>query len=360
MVSQLASLFGAKKAPKRRRVAKKAKEEPPKGLYMVGSNGSGKTSILNVFYRSFPEEFPVVRLHWFEFCRDALVYMEGAAKKKGQGQNTYAIIADEIAAHCKVLLLDEVNITTISEGVLVKELFRQLWQRGITIVVNSPHKIDDLYQGGHNRGSIEDFFPEFHEHCPETNMSSDVDYRTVGVSGSGNFLVGLDDEKIAENNKKFESATHGYEKDVELAIPNQKRTIYTPAADRETGVARYNFEDLCGKPIGRTEYAIIARSFHTVFLDNIPKLEGSRGGDAIKVRRFVSLIDMLYDKKVNLHMLSAMPCQDIFTPTEDISADDREGWRRTQSTLTEMESTKYASMAWLMRRHLTMDKASHL
>merc|ERR1712025_102113 len=130
------------------------------------------------------------------------------------------------------------------------------------------------------------------------------------------------------------------------------------AADMETGVARYTFADLCGKPIGRTEYAIIARTFHTVFLDDIPKLEASSGADAIKVRRFVSLIDMLYNKKVNLHIVSAVPCQEIFKPTDGISSDDQEGWQRTKSTLTEMESTKYTPMAWLMRRHLVSNRAT--
>merc|ERR1711937_710345 len=106
-MEQLGSIFGAKKQTRRRK--KSAKKKGPEiiarqGRYLYGTSGSGKTSCLNVFFRSFPDGFPVVRLHWHEFCRDALNYMDQAKKEKG-GKTIYALMADDIVGHCRVLLL---------------------------------------------------------------------------------------------------------------------------------------------------------------------------------------------------------------------------------------------------------------
>merc|ERR1712193_300444 len=136
-----------------------------------------------------------------------------------------------------------------------------------------------------------------------------------------------------------------YEKNFQLQIPGGKRTIQSVAANLLDGVARYTFEDLCEKPLGRSEYSIIATKFHTVFVDNVPKLGGS---DRVEFKRFVALVDMMYDKKVNLHLLSEVPCREIFQATEELNLDEKFAWRRCQSMMTEMQSTKYQSMAWLM------------
>jgi len=355
------SLFGAKKAKPIK--VKPAAYVPPnyearKGMYIVGTSGSGKTALLNVFFRSLPEGFPVVRLHWHEFCRDGFRYMNDATVRKQKGRTAFEIMADEIVGHCRVFLLDEINITSISEGVLVKELFRALWLRGVTVLTTSNYKISQLYYQGFNRAAIEDFLPEFMERCQEIDMSADVDYRTVGIHGSGNFTVGITPENVKLNDSKFEKlAGAEAERDVELPIPHEKRTIYIPAVNHEEGVARFNFADLCGKPLGRSDYSLIATNYHTIFVDNIPRLTTN---DAIEFKRFVSLIDMMYDKKVNLHTLSEVPCREIYGNTDDLHLDEQFAWRRCQSMLTEMQSTKYQNMAWLMRRHLVQDSATSL
>jgi len=201
----------------------------PKGAYIVGSSGSGKTSLLNVFFRSLPREFPVVRLHWHEFCRDGFRYMHEATKtsREKKGPGCFELMANDIAGRCRVFLLDELNITSISEGVLVKELFRQLWVRGVTVITTSNYKINELYYQGFNRSSLEDFFPELAERVPELDMSMDVDLRTVGIIDSGTFLIGLDEENKKTAHEKFLTAAgEGIQHDVELPVPLESRPIH--------------------------------------------------------------------------------------------------------------------------------------
>merc|ERR1712045_71848 len=128
--------------------------------------------------------------HWHEFCRDGFRYMHEATKtsREKKGPGCFELMANDIAGRCRVFLLDEINITQISEGVLVKELFRELWRRGVTVLTTSNYRVNDLYWQGFNRASIEDFFPEFAERCPEIDMSADKDYRTLGLVESGNFI----------------------------------------------------------------------------------------------------------------------------------------------------------------------------
>jgi len=333
----------------------------PKGAYIVGSSGSGKTSLLNVFFRSLPQDFPVVRLHWHEFCRDGFRYMHEATKtsRENKGPGCFELMADDIAGRCRVFLLDEINITSISEGVLVKELFRQLWVRGVTVITTSNYKINELYYQGFNRSSLEDFFPELAERVPELDMSMDEDLRTVGIIDSGTFLVGLTEENKQTANAKFlKAAGDDIQHDVELPVPLESRSLKIKAAAPSEGVARFTFQDLCKKPLGRSDYSLIATNFHTVFVDDVPQLTAD---DGVEFKRFVSLVDMMYDKKVSLHLLSAVPCSEIYTGGEkDLHLDDLFAWRRCRSMLTEMQSSKYETMVRLLREHLVSDKATHL
>jgi cell division protein ZapE len=354
-------MFSKKAEPelKKKEAYKVPSYKARKGAYIVGGSGSGKTSLLNVFFRSLPEEFPVVRLHWHEFCRDGFRYMNDSSnrKKLQKGRTTFENMAADIVGHCRVFLLDEINITSITEGVLVQELFRALWLSGVTILTTSNYKIDELYYQGFNRVAIEDFLPEFAERCPQIDMSAEVDYRTVGVRNSGNFLVGFNEDTRAENERKFVKLAGNISKDVQLAVPFEKRNVHVSAAGDE-GVARFTFSDLCGKPLGRSDYSLIATKYHTVFVDDIPQLTADHG---IEFKRFVSLVDMMYDKKVNLHTLSEVPTEELyFGKTDDLHLDEQFAWRRCKSMLTEMASTKYQSMAWLMRRHLVGFNATSL
>merc|ERR1719203_1806550 len=127
-----------------------------KGLYLYGGCGCGKTLLLDLMYRTLlghSAEFPVRRLHWHEFVRDGLRLTKDAPSDVV----AFDLLADKISGKCKVLVLDELMITHISEAMLVRELFTSLWTRGVVTLVSSNYKPEDLYAGGLNRVVIEPF-----------------------------------------------------------------------------------------------------------------------------------------------------------------------------------------------------------
>lgn len=226
-----------------------------------------------------------------------------------------------------------------------------MWLRGVTVIITSNYNIDQLFSGGCNRDVPRDFFPEFAERCPELEMSSAFIYRSVGVEGSGNFVVGINDANLAVVDEKWKEHAGEFTSNVKLEISFGNLFIDIKATGNDQPVARLDSDVLCGMPLGRSVYALIATTYSTVFIDNIRKL----GNEEFK--RFVSFIDMLYDKKVILHTCFAV--YDIFRQELE-AVDEKLAWSRCKSMMTEMESTKCQGMAWLMRRHLVQDTATHL
>jgi len=327
------------------------------GLYISGGSGSGKTSLLDVFFRSLPHHFPVVRLSYTEFVRDAFDYMaraeeETTKRAKGRSASVFDIMANKLHKRCRVLLLDGLDITQPSEVVLVKEFFRAMWLRGITIIVTARQPINRLYRDGHNRDALTEFFPELRERCPETELLTMNDYRHDGVETSGVSLIG----SSAAADEAFKSIAGDFTPGYELQVPGDSRTISTLGAT-DDGVVRFDFAELCEKALGRSDYSYIATHYHTVFVDNIPEIKAE---ELETFRRFEALIDILYDKKANLHTTSAVPLTDVYPHVEVLDADDKAGLDRYKSVVTEMNSTKYPNMAWLMRQHLVSDAASSL
>merc|ERR1712038_564464 len=147
---------------------------------------------------------------------------------------------------------------------------------------------------------------------------------------------------------------------VQAEILVEGRPIQVPAsrACEHGQVARFHFNDLCGKPRGRAEFAALATKFDTIFVDDIPKLNADLGAEFC---RLVSLIDVLYDKKCLLHCTSELPMCEIWDMPENVNnVDETWAWRRTKGKLTEMSSAKYSKMAAIMRQHLVQARATEL
>jgi len=266
-------------------------------------------------------------------------------------------MANKLHKRCRVLLLDGLDITQPSEVLLVKEFFRAMWLRGITIVVTARQPIHRLYRDGHNRDALSEFFPEFRERCPEVELMSMKDYRHDGATASGVSLVGSPEETKGEADSKFKELAGSITPDFELRIPGESRTIQTMGVSNDDGIARFDFAELCGRALGRSDFAHIATTYHTVFVENIPEVKA----EELEVfRRFEALVDIMYDKKVNLYATSSVPLTDIYPNASELPMDEKAAVDRYKSVITEMVSTKYPSMAWLMRQHLVSDAASSL
>lgn len=332
----------------------------PKGAYLYGGCGCGKTVLLDLFFRSLPDGFTARRLHWHEFLRDAFRAMQGHPR----GMNVFEAMGDSLARQFRVLLLDELHVTHISEAILVKSLFRELWARGVTIITTSNYRPEELYAKGFNRDQFEDFIPELSAQCPIFDMGGMHDYRKMDVGQSPFFFYPLCKESSASMDEAFRRTVEGdVGQDLDLPILREARSISVPfhGVDAQGArVARFSFTELCGKNLGRAEYSAIAENFHTVFIDGVPSYKPDLGAE---FRRFVSLTDILYGKKVALYLQSEVHTDELFAAgARGAEADVDELWafRRCTSMLSEMQSPKYHHMVWLMRNHLLQEEARRL
>jgi len=328
-----------------------------KGVYFHGSPGTGKTVMLDLFYRSLPADFPARRLHWHEFIGQGMRYLS-TFKKTDANDDLYVKLAQALVPRCRVLLLDELVITHISEAMFVKQLFRALWARGTVVITTSNYKHDELYFGGFNRSEFLPFIPELTEMCPLFDLDNPIDYRSIDVAPRGCFLSPLSEATAAMLEAQFLGMVPNPNAS-EIVV--EGRPIQVPASgiDANGGqIARFHFNDLCGKPRGRAEYAALATKFHSIFIDEIPKLNADTGAEFC---RLVSLVDILYDKKCLLHCTSEVPMPEIWDmPESSDNVDEMWAWRRTRAKLTEMASVKYANMASLLRNHLVQSRATEL
>jgi len=366
-IGVFASFFGGvrKTKPAKPAVAPVAKAEvprpnAPKGIYLYGGCGCGKTVMLDLFFRSLPEGFTARRLHWHEFIRDAFRSMQGHPP----GENVFNAMGEGLARQFRVLLLDELVITHISEAILVKNLFRQLWARGVTIITTSNYRPEELYSKGFNRDQFVEFIPELSAQCPVFDMGGERDYRKMDKVASTFFHHPMNEETSQKMDKTFEEVVEGkISKDLEVPIAAEKRNIKIPfhGLDAQGAkVARFSFDDLCVKNLGRADYSTIAEQFHTVFIDGVPKFKPDLGAE---FRRYVSLIDILYGKKVALYLQSEVDTDELFANSmmsPDLDMDELWAFRRCTSMMSEMQHPKYHHMVWLMRNHLLQEDAMRL
>lgn len=351
---------GAKPTPAPVPVAAVPRPAGPKGAYLYGGCGCGKTVLLDLFFRSLPDGFTARRLHWHEFIRDAFRAMQGHPP----GDNVFESMGEALARQFRVLLLDELHITHISEAILVKNLFRQLWARGVTVITTSNYRPEELYARGFNRDQFEEFIPELAAQCPVFDMGGETDYRKVDNAESERFLYPLTEDTSAGMDRLFrEQVGDTLGTDLDLPILQEKRSIKVPqhgVDSRGARVARFSFEDLCVRNMGRADYSTIAEHFHTVFVDGVPKFRPDLGAE---FRRFVSLTDIAYGKKVELYIQSEVHTDELFAASfssPDVDIDELWAFRRCSSMLSEMQNKKYSTMVWLMRNHLLQESAMKL
>jgi len=361
-----ASMFSSKKAkapPQTKVVKAEAVPMPnaPKGVYLYGGCGCGKTVLLDLFFRSLPDDVPARRLHYHEFIRDALRVMHSQPK----GSDIFEAMADALSKQFRVLLLDELLITHISEAILVKNLFRHMWARGMTIITTSNYRPDELYAKGFNRDQFVDFIPDLQAQCPVLDIAGEVDYRQVDAGEtSETFVHPITADTTTSMNNVFEALVcSSVDLNVALPIPQEKRHITIPAQgtdSRGASVARFSFDDLCSQNMGRADYSTIAEKYNTIFIYRVPKFEPDLGAE---FRRFVSLTDILYGKKVALYLQSEVHTSELFEygmQSSDIDLDELWSFRRCSSMLSEMQNRKYQLMVWLMRNHMLQESALRL
>ena len=300
---------------------------PPTGLYIHGKVGRGKTMLMDLFYET--SRFPSKRrLHFHEFMAETHDRI-GAARKSVDG-DPIPHVAAEIASGAGLLCFDELHVTDIADAMILGRLFKGLFERDVVMVATSNVAPSGLYRNGLNRQLFLPSIALIERHMQVMELISAKDFRLEKLEGQQLYFSPLDDRSRKALGAAFTRLTglaHG--KPVEMDVKGRRLTV--PEAAR--GVARFTFDELCDRPLGALDYLAIAHRFHTLILDGIPRLVPERRAAA---RRFIILIDTLYDARVGL-IASAEAEPDDLHPEGDQSF----LFERTASRLIEMRSAEY-------------------
>lgn len=302
-------------------------DEMPTGLYLWGGVGRGKTMLMDMFFQSVSVRHKQ-RTHFHEFMsrvHDAI--KDARARDPG---DPIPIVAAEIAQEGNLLCFDELHVTDIADAMILGRLFRALFQNGVVVVATSNAAPRDLYKNGLNRDLFLPFVDLIERHMDVVTFDGAIDYRMEKLAGRELFLVPDDAAAHAAQQAIWQEMTgRGDGAPTHLEVTG--RTVAVPEA-RE-GVARFTFADLCEAPLGARDYLAVARRFHTVFVLSIPVLRPAQRDAA---RRFINLVDALYDNHVSLVATAAAPPEEIYA-----AGDGVELFARTASRLREMRSAEY-------------------
>lgn len=307
------------------RLLRKPPPPAPDGLYLWGGVGRGKTFLIDLFHDGLPG-VPKRRTHFHRFMRDV---HERLRAHEGQ-RDPLAVIARELRADLRVLVLDEFMVTDIGDAMLLARLLERLLAEGVVLVTTSNVAPVDLYRDGLQRARFLPAIDLIQRHCQVVELVSDTDYRLRALTRSPVYRAPLDADADAWLRKRWDELGADC-RHMDAGIEIDGRRI--PVRARCKGQCWFDFDALCEGPRGTADYIEVAREFHTVLLGGIPRMDASRDDAA---RRFVNLIDELYDRHVNL------VCTADAAPMELYAGERLAGaFERTASRLTEMQSAEY-------------------
>jgi len=300
---------------------------PPRGLYIWGDVGRGKSMLMDLFFESAPVT-KKRRVHFNAFMVDTHAHIH-QLRKNGNGEEI-ATVARAIAASATLLCFDEFQVSDVADAMILGRLFQHLFELGVVIVATSNTAPKHLYEGGLNRQLFLPFIALIEKKLGIVELNGPHDYRMQRMAGLDIYITPLGPEADAKMNAAWKRLTDS-EKSEPATLEVLGRKLPVPQA--ANGVARFSFADLCAKPLAAADYLAIARAFHTMLIDRIPQMGPERRDEA---RRFVVLIDTLYDTGARLVCSAAAPPGELYK-----SGDGADAFRRTASRLTEMQSEEY-------------------
>jgi cell division protein ZapE len=310
----------------------------PKGLYVWGPVGRGKTMLMDLFFEALPVRRKR-RAHFHAFMADVheRIHRWRQALKKGEvkGDDPIRPVAADLAQEAWVLCFDEFSVTDIADAMILGRLFTALFEHGVVVVATSNVDPERLYEGGLNRTLFVPFIALLKERMDVAHLNARTDFRLEKLAGSPVYHTPAGAAAREALDRAFRTLSgRARGKAVTLAVKGHAVEIPQAAA----GVARFSFADLCAKPLGASDYLAIAQSFHTVILEDIPRMGFEQRNEA---KRFIILIDTLYDSRVKLLASAEAEAPELYrAPT------GREAFEfdRTVSRLIEMRSQEYLAL----------------
>jgi cell division protein ZapE len=300
----------------------------PKGLYIWGDVGRGKTLLMDFFFAAAPVR-KKRRAHFNRFMVDvhARIHVE---RQRAGASDPIPVVARALAGDARLLCFDEFQVTDVADAMILGRLFDHLFRESVTIVATSNTPPDRLYEGGLNRQLFLPFIAEIKQRLEVVELNGPNDYRMQRIAGINVYLTPLGPDADAGMDAAWRRLTDCPRgKPCTLTVLGRKFVV--PQAAR--GVARFSFDELCDRPLAAADYLAIAQEFHTVLIDHIPVMTDNMHNVA---RRFTLLIDTLYDEGVKLVCSAAAPPAELY-PTGIAS----QAFHRTVSRLVEMQSDDY-------------------
>jgi cell division protein ZapE len=311
---------------------------PVKGLYVYGEVGRGKTMLMDMFFATSAVQRKR-RVHFHEFMADVheRVHTYRQEMKNGDAADHDPIqrAAAAIAEESWLLCFDEFHVTDIADAMILGRLFAKLFELGTVVVATSNVAPDDLYKGGLNRALFLPFIAEINNHMDVLRLDARTDFRLEKLSGVKMWLVPANDAASSALDEAWAKLT-GKAPCKPRDISIKGRTLHVPCSSH--GVARFSFADLCEKPLAASDYLRLARDYHTILVDQVPMMDYAERNAA---KRFITLIDTLYDNAVKLMASAEADPLSLYLATEGNEANE---FKRTSSRLIEMSSESYLAL----------------
>ncbi|MDA9096396.1 cell division protein ZapE [Candidatus Pelagibacter ubique] len=299
------------------------------GFYLQGDVGVGKTMILNFFYNNFDKTKQ--RFHFNEFM---ISFHDFVFKNK---ENTQENIIDKFVQKLKnkskLIYLDEFQVTNIVDAMILGSLFKKIFDENIKVLFSSNTKINDLYKDGLQIDQFLPFIKIMKEKTYETQLIIQDDYRKSVKNRNERYFYPLNESTNFKLNKFFRKITKNLtNQEMILSIKGRKLTI----KNYFNGIARFDFKELCSKNIGAEDYIKITEVCNFIVIENIPIFNSDNSNQQ---QRFITLIDILYEKKIPLMITSQLQL-DLLSSSEDL----KKIFKRTISRLYELTSIKYTKL----------------
>ncbi|WP_291729100.1 cell division protein ZapE [Leisingera sp. F5] len=314
--------------PVKRGFFRKAEHEAVKGLYLWGGVGRGKSMLMDLFVDSL-EDIPARRVHFHAFMQEIHTQLHEA--RQSGVEDALAPVAKAVADSVRLLAFDEMQITDITDAMIVGRLFEALFAAGVCVITTSNRVPDDLYKNGLNRQLFLPFIDLIKAQMNVHEMVSPTDYRQHRLTGAQVYFAPVDAEARAQIRAIWTDLSGGPAQPLTLEVKGREVTL--PAF--RNGVARATFYDLCGKMLGPGDYLAIAEEVKVLVLEDIPRLSRNNFNEA---RRFVTLIDALYEAKVRLICSAAAQPEMLYVEGEGTFE-----FERTASRLREMQAKDWGA-----------------
>jgi cell division protein ZapE len=311
---------------------------PPRGLYVHGEVGRGKTMLMDLFFEQSQVEHKR-RAHFHEFMAEVHERIYGFRQQIARGEladgDVIALTAAAIFDQAWLLCFDEFHVTDIADAMILGRLFAKLFELGTVVVATSNVAPDELYKGGLNRALFLPFIAEIADHMDVLRLDARTDFRLEKLAGVKMWLVPADRAATAALDRAWAKMT-GNAPGKPRDIPIKGRILHVPCS--ANGVARFSFADICERPLAASDYLRLAHDYHTIMIDRIPVMDHAQRNAA---KRFIALIDTLYDNAVKLMASAEADPVSLYVATEGYEANE---FKRTASRLIEMSSESYLAL----------------